>query len=80
MPKIEKNIKPTTLKSPITGKIIKFKVKKGDIVKSGQELLTIEAMKMENSIRSDYDIKVKEINFKNGDNVGVGQIIIEFEK
>lgn len=78
MPKIEKNPKPTKLTSPITGKIIRFKVSEGDEVKAGQELVVIEAMKMENSIRTDHDIKIKSIRFKEGEPVGIGQIIIDF--
>ncbi len=78
MPKIEKNPKPTELNSPITGKIIKFCVEEGDEIKAGQELVIIEAMKMENIIRSDHDVKINKIVFSEGDTVGIGQLIIEF--
>ncbi len=79
MPKIEKNPQPIGLNSPITGKIVRFKVKEGDEVKIGQELVVIEAMKMENIIRTDHDVKISEIKFKEGDPVGIGQIIIKFD-
>lgn len=79
MPKLESTKKYTKLKAPITGKIVKFIVKEGDEVKAGNELLIIEAMKMENVIRTDMDVKIKKINFKDGDLVGVGEILIEFE-
>ena len=79
MPKINKNSKPTNLTSPITGKIIRFKVEEGDEVKAGQELVVIEAMKMENVIRTDHDIKIGKIKFSAGEPVGIGQIIIEFK-
>ncbi|MBU6339760.1 MAG: acetyl/propionyl/methylcrotonyl-CoA carboxylase subunit alpha [Rickettsiales bacterium] len=79
MPKIQKNAKPTNLTSPITGKIIRFKVKKGDEVKAGQELVVIEAMKMENSIRTDHDVVIKKIKFAEGESVGIGQIVMDFE-
>jgi propionyl-CoA carboxylase alpha chain len=78
MPKIQKNAKPKNLTSPITGKIIRFKVQEGDEIKAGQELVIIEAMKMENIIRTDHDIKIGKIKFNEGDVVGIGQIIIEF--
>jgi propionyl-CoA carboxylase alpha chain len=78
MPKIQKNAKPKNLTSPITGKIIRFKVKEGDEVKSGQELVVIEAMKMENIIRTDYDVKIGKIKFNENEPVGIGQIIMEF--
>ena len=78
MPKIIKNAKPTNLTSPITGKIIRFKVEEGQEIKAGQELVIIEAMKMENIIRSDHDVKISKIKFKEGESVGIGQIIIEY--
>jgi propionyl-CoA carboxylase alpha chain len=61
MPKIERNAKPKELLAPITGKIIRFKVREGDEVKAGQELVIIEAMKMENSIRTDHNVKIGKI-------------------
>ncbi len=78
MPVVEKNPKPTCLNSPITGKIIRFKVAEGDEVKAGQELVIIEAMKMENIIRTDHDIKIEKIEFKEGEPVGIGQMIMKF--
>lgn len=79
MPKIQKNAKPVNLTSPITGKIIRFKVAQGDEVKAGQDLVVIEAMKMENIIRTDHDVKIGKIRFKEGDSVGIGQVVIDFE-
>jgi propionyl-CoA carboxylase alpha chain len=78
MPKIQKNAKPVNLTSPITGKIVRFKVKEGEEVKAGQELVLIEAMKMENSIRTDHDVKIGKIKFREGEAVGIGQVIIDF--
>ncbi len=78
MPKIVKNPKPVNLTSPITGKIVRFKVQEGDEIKAGQELVLIEAMKMENSIRTDHDVKIGKIKFKEGETVGIGQVVIEF--
>jgi propionyl-CoA carboxylase alpha chain len=78
MPKIQKNAKPKNLTSPITGKIIRFKVQEGDEIKAGQELVIIEAMKMENIIRTDHDVKIGKIKFNEGEVVGIGQIIIDF--
>lgn len=80
MPKIQKNAKPVNLSSPITGKIVRFKVKEGEEVKAGQELVVVEAMKMENAIRTDHNVTIKKIKFNEGDAVGIGQIIMEFEK
>ncbi len=79
MPKIQKNAKPVNLTSPITGKIIRFKVQEGEKVKAGQELVVIEAMKMENSIRTDHNVVIKKIKFMEGEPVGIGQVVMEFE-
>lgn len=79
MPVIEVDKKITKLKAPITGKITKFLVKEGDEIKAGMELVIIEAMKMENIIRAEQDVKIKKINFEDGSLVGVGEILIEFE-
>jgi biotin carboxyl carrier protein len=78
MPRVQKNAKPVNLTSPITGKIVRFKVQEGDEVKAGQELVLIEAMKMENSIRTDHDVKIGAIKFKEGETVGIGQVVMEF--
>jgi propionyl-CoA carboxylase alpha chain len=78
MPKINYNAKPTCLEAPITGKIVRFKVEEGQEVKAGQELVIIEAMKMENIIRTEYDTKIGKIKFKENETVGIGQIIVEF--
>ncbi len=80
MPIAEPEKKPTKLKAPITGKVVKFLVKEGQEVKAGSELVIIEAMKMENLIRADQDVKIKKINFKDGSLIGVGEVLIEFEE
>jgi len=79
MPKVQHDKKPTKIKSPITGKIVRFPVKEGDEIKAGDELVIIEAMKMENIIRSDWDAKIKKIYFTVGSLIGVGEVIMEFE-
>lgn len=79
MPVLEFDKKITKLKAPITGKITKFLVKEGDEVKAGMELVIVEAMKMQNVIRAEQDVKIKKINFEDGSLVGVGEILIEFE-
>ena len=57
---------------------MRFKVQEGDEVKAGQELVLIEAMKMENAIRTDHDVKIKKIHFAEGETVGIGQVVIAF--
>ena len=45
----------------------------------GQELCTIEAMKMQNILKAAGDGIIKSINVKAGDSVSVDQLLIEFE-
>jgi 3-methylcrotonyl-CoA carboxylase alpha subunit len=68
------------LDSPISGKIIDIAVKKGDMVKKGDILIIIEAMKMEYLIRAPYKGTVKKIHFKKNDQVEIGQTTVELEK
>ena len=65
--------------SPMPGKVIKILAKAGDVVKKGEVLLIIEAMKMENLIVSPRDAVVKEVNVEVSDRVESSKILIEFE-
>ncbi|WP_279426570.1 acetyl-CoA carboxylase biotin carboxyl carrier protein subunit [Anaeromyxobacter terrae] len=49
------------LTAPMPGRIAKVRVKVGDAVREGQALLVVEAMKMENELRSPKDGKVVEV-------------------
>jgi biotin carboxyl carrier protein len=67
-----------TIKSPLPGVILDIPVKVGDVVKMGQKVLLLEAMKMENVINADHDGKVLEIKVAKGDSVleGVDLMVI----
>jgi len=65
------------VKSPLPGTILDVHVKVGDMVKSGDKLITLEAMKMENIINSDKGGKVASVKVKKGDPVMEGDILIE---
>jgi len=65
------------VKSPLPGTILDVHALVGDIVKSGDKLITLEAMKMENIINSDKGGKVVSVNVKKGDTVMEGDILIE---
>lgn len=66
------------IKAPMPGLIIELKVKVGDIVKPGDQLLILEAMKMENILKSQGEGAVKNVKVKKGDTVEKGQILVEF--
>lgn len=67
------------VKSPLPGVILEIKVNVGDMVKKGQTIVILEAMKMENSINADRDGKITAINVKQGDSVleGADLVIVE---
>jgi len=64
------------LKSPLPGVILDIFVKVGDTVKSGQKVLLLEAMKMENNIDSDKDGTVLEIKISKGDSINEGDVLL----
>jgi len=70
--------KSKSITAPIPGVIISIQVKPGDTVTSGAELLTLEAMKMKNAIRSTRDGKIAVVHVNVGDHVRHGQVLVDF--
>ena len=64
------------IKSNIQGMVLKVNVSRGAIVKKGDTLLVLEAMKMENPIHSPADGKVIEIFVDTGDVVKNGDVLL----
>ena len=62
--------------APLPGRVISLKVKVGDTVKAGDEVVVLEAMKMENSITSDYDGTVQQIAVAEGENVATDAVLM----
>ena len=77
--KVEEKVAVTgnTINAPLPGRVISIKVKVGDKVSAGQEVMILEAMKMENSITSDFSGVVKQILVKEGDNVQSDMAMLE---
>ncbi|KAG2220855.1 hypothetical protein INT45_010917 [Circinella minor] len=66
--------------SPMPGRIISIAVQKGDKVIQGAEVAVVEAMKMQNVLRTTRDGTVKTIHVQKGNTVKAGQLLIEFEE
>ncbi len=62
--------------TPLPGTILDVFVNVGDAVKSGQTVVLLEAMKMENNIEADTDGTVKEVKVRKGDSVLEGDVLI----
>ncbi len=65
--------------APLAGVLIDIRVSVGDSVKIGQDLLVVEAMKMQNEIRSEVEGVVRKVHFEKGVQITAGQLIMEIE-
>src|SRR5690606_12572134 len=67
------------VKAPIPGLITRLMVEPGAAVTSGQALVILEAMKMENEIRAPFDGVVKSVSVAHGETVVRNQVLIEVQ-
>lgn len=67
------------LVSPLPGRVIDVKVRSGEEVSLGDELIIIESMKMQTVIRSDREGVVEEVHVKAGETIKRGQVLITFK-
>ncbi len=68
------------ISAPMPGKIVDIKVKSGDVVKKGDPIIIIEAMKMQNELGAPIDGTIKEVYIKSGEAVESGQKLAVIEK
>ena len=62
--------------SPLPGVVVEVKVAAGDVVKAGQTVAVLEAMKMENDILVECDGVVASVSVKDGDSVLEGAVLL----
>ena len=67
------------VKAPIAGKVVSIKVKPGDVIKVGDIVGVIEAMKLENEVPSPIAGKVASVEAKPGSAVNNGDILVTLE-
>ena len=69
----------STITAPMPGTVISVSVSEGDVVKNGQVLLILEAMKMENEIMAPADGTIASIQIASGASVSSGDVLIVME-
>lgn len=67
------------LKAPMPGMVLDILVAAGQQIKKGEPILVLEAMKMENLIKSPSDLVVKSIEVSKGNKIEKGQTLLYFE-
>jgi biotin carboxyl carrier protein len=88
MYKVYRGFKPSGLNkggagaliTQMPGKVVKLYKKEGDLVIKGETVLILEAMKMENEIKSGADGVIKSVNISEGQTLDAGFLMIEIEE
>lgn len=66
------------LKAPMPGLVVDVRVKEGDVLKKGDAVVVLQAMKMENVLKSPADVVVKKVHVKKDDAIEKNQLIVSF--
>lgn len=67
------------IKTAMPGKVVRVLAEQGTEIKSGEGVIIVEAMKMQNEMKSPKDGTVKEIRFKEGATVNTGDVLVIIE-
>jgi pyruvate carboxylase subunit B len=67
----------TEVKAPMPGLVLRIPVEVGDTVEDGEEVMVLEAMKMEQPVKAPNAGTVTAINVAQGDQVKAGQVLVE---
>ncbi|MFZ0271789.1 MAG: biotin/lipoyl-containing protein [Acidobacteriaceae bacterium] len=70
---------PVTLKASMPGRVVRVLVEKGEAVALNQGILVVEAMKMQNEMKSPKDGRVRELRVSPGDTVAAGDVLAVIE-
>ena len=73
------NKKDNEVKAPMPGQVLNILVKAGDSISEGDGLIVLEAMKMENIIKSNRDGVIQEVHAKKNNSVEKNAVLIIFE-
>ncbi len=69
----------STIKAPMPGKVVRILVVAGDPVEVGQGLIVVEAMKMQNELKTQRAGRVAEVHAKENDTVDAGTLLLVIE-
>ena len=75
----KRTFKSKEIKAPMAGIISKVFIEKGKLLKKGEKVILLSAMKMENEIVSDFEGKVKEIKVKQEQRVKEEEVLVTLE-
>jgi hypothetical protein len=70
---------PTEVRAIIPGRVVSVSVASGDVVTAGQQILVVEAMKMQNELRAPRDGTVRKVAVGSGTTVEVGDLLLVIE-
>lgn len=70
---------PKTIKASMPGRVVRVMAARGDMVAAHQGVVVIEAMKMQNELKSPKDGKVAELRVAPGDTVSAGDVLAVIE-
>lgn len=76
---VDPQVVSPVLKAPMPGLVLRIQVAPGQKVPSGAGLVVLEAMKMENELKSAAAVVVKAVRVRPGEAVEKGQVLLEFE-
>lgn len=68
------------VRAPLPGLILDVNINEGDAVKAGQNIIVMEAMKMENQVQAPHDGTVSKLFVKKGDSVAEGDSLLEIAR
>lgn len=71
---------PGALSAPMPATVLRIQTTPGAVVKKGDTLLVLEAMKMETPVVSPYDATVRAVHVAEGDRVAGGAVLVELEE
>ena len=71
---------PKMVTSPMPAVVIALKISKGDIVKKGQGIVVVSAMKMETTLTAPYNGVVTQVNVTENDKVMPGEILVDIDE